>query len=176
MLFALALVCTAAPGASVELVFTGDAIPHDSVKRAARAHDRRAPDGGSLNHQGWDDVFGPLAETFRRADLAVVNLETPLTVSKQPRRGELVFWAPPAMAQALAAAGVSVATFANNHSQDQSFAGIVETRRHLREAGLLTAGAGANAAQAWQPACVLKNGLKLCFLAFTRFYCSTPLI
>jgi poly-gamma-glutamate synthesis protein (capsule biosynthesis protein) len=114
-------------------------------------------------------VFGPLAETFRRADLAVVNLETPLTLATHPYRGELVFSAPPSMAQALARVGVSVATFANNHALDQQPRGIVQTRRYLTEAGLLSTGAAANERQSWQPACVERNGLKVCFLAFTRF-------
>lgn len=168
MLF-LVLLLGAAPGASVDVVFTGDVIPHVSVKETAKSHVRRGADGASLNHDGWDHVFGPLGEAFRRADVAVVNLETPLTTLRPPAYGELVFNAPPAMARALAAVGVTVATFANNHSKDQDLEGIKQTRRYLAAAGLLTAGAAKNAREAWQPLCFDKNGLKLCFLAFTRF-------
>lgn len=164
MLAAALAMWLSAPGQSVELVFTGDVIPHASVKATAQAHARR-----ELNHDGWDHVFGPLAETFHRADLAVVNLETPLTTARHPYGGRLVFSAPPALAQALAAVGVSVATFANNHALDQQARGIVETRRHLLEAGLVTAGAADTDPHAWEPACVERNGLKVCFLAFTRF-------
>ncbi len=163
------MVLGAAPGAAVDVVFTGDVIPHSSVKETAKSHVRLGDDGAALNHDGWDHVFGPLSEAFRRADVAVVNLETPLTTLRRPAHGELVFNAPPAMAQALAAVGVTVATFANNHSKDQDLAGITQTRRHLKEAGLLATGAGANARDAWQPLCFDKNGLRLCFLAFTRF-------
>lgn len=162
------LVVGATPGASVEIVFTGDVIPHDTVKQTARSHVREGEDGRSLNHDGWDHVFGPLSEAFRRADVAVVNLETPLT-THVPLTGELVFSARPAMAQALAAMGVTVATFANNHCRDQDLKGIVDTRRHLAAAGLKSVGAAANEKSSWQPMCFEKNGMKLCFLAFTRF-------
>lgn len=159
----------AAPGASADVLFTGDVIPHTSVKETAKNHARVDANGASLNHDGWDHVFGPLSEAFRRADVSVINLETPITSLKFPARGELVFNAPPAMVQALAAVGVTVATFANNHSKDQDLRGIKETRKHLAEAGLLAAGAGANLREAWEPLCFEKNGLELCFLAFTRF-------
>lgn len=163
------LIIAAAPGASADVVFTGDVIPHASVKDTAKSHARADADGTSLNHDGWDHVFGPLTEAFRRADVAVVNLETPVTAFKHPARGELVFNAPPSLAQALAAVGVTVATFANNHARDQDLAGILQTRKHLREAGLLAAGAARNQREAWEPVCLEKNGLQLCFLAFTRF-------
>ena len=163
MLSAALALALSASGASVEIVFTGDVIPHGTVKATAKAHAREQ------NHDGWDHVFGPLTETFRRADLAVVNLETPLTASRRPLSGDLVFSAPPALAHALAAVGVSVATFANNHALDQEPRGIVETRRHLAEAGLISAGAAANERSSWEPACVERNGLKVCFMAFTRF-------
>ena len=64
---------------------------------------------------------------------------------------------------------LTVATFANNHSKDQDLGGIVQTRKHLAEAGLMSVGAGANLKEAWKPLCFEKNGLRLCFLAFTRF-------
>jgi poly-gamma-glutamate synthesis protein (capsule biosynthesis protein) len=163
VLATLVTLALAGSGESVEVVFTGDVIPHTTVKATAKAHAR------AFNHDGWDHVFGPLAETFHRADLSVVNLETPLTTARHPYSGELVFSAPPSLAQALAAVGVSVATFANNHALDQQPRGIAETRRHLNEAGLLPAGAADDEPSSWEPACVERNGLKLCFLAFTRF-------
>jgi poly-gamma-glutamate synthesis protein (capsule biosynthesis protein) len=165
----LALIIAATPGASVEVVFTGDVIPHASVKQTAHNHARVEVDGTPLNHDGWDHVFGPLSEIFRRADVAVVNLETPITRLRRPATGELVFNARPSLVQALAAVGVTVATFANNHSRDQDLAGITETRRHLKEAGLQSVGAAGNEKEAWRPLCFDKNGLSLCFLAFTRF-------
>src|SRR5207302_11289848 len=120
----------------------------DPVKNAAKAHVRAGSDGRSLNHEGWDQVFGPLAEIFRRADVSVVNLETPLVATDRPMRGPLTFSAPPQMALGLAANGVTLATFANNHCQDQKLDGIVETRAHLAEAWLVSVGADADGSRA----------------------------
>ncbi len=32
---------------------------------------------------GWDHIFGPIADVLRTADVAVVNLETPVTDNKK---------------------------------------------------------------------------------------------
>jgi len=162
---AAALLVLAAAPERVELVFGGDVIPHDAVKDAARLH--QGLDDEPLT--GWTQILGPLAETFRRADLAVVNLETPLTDDKRARTAEMLFNAPSVLARALKASGVGLATFANNHCLDQHRPGIVETRRHLDEAGLLSTGADADEARAWQPLIVERGGLRLGFFAFTRF-------
>jgi poly-gamma-glutamate capsule biosynthesis protein CapA/YwtB (metallophosphatase superfamily) len=154
--------------ARVTLVFGGDVIPHDPVKAVAQRH---ALDGheGSLNNDGWDHVFGPLAPVFRRNDLAIVNLETPIVVLRRPEKGDMIFHGPPAMLAALKKAGVSIATFANNHCLDQHREGITSTRDSLRAAGLLSAGADVDEASAWTPLVVEKNGLRLGVLAVGRF-------
>lgn len=154
--------------ARVTVVFGGDVIPHDPVKSVAQRH-ALAGEGGSLNNDGWDHVFGPLGPVFRRNDLAVVNLETPIVTVKRPEKGDMIFHGPPAMLGALAKAGVDVATFANNHCLDQHRDGIVATRAYLREAGLESAGADADEASAWTPLVLEKNGVTLGVLAVGRF-------
>jgi len=156
-----------APG-GVSLVFGGDVIPHDPVKAVAQRH-ALPGEGGSLNNDGWDHVFGPLAPIFRRSDVAVVNLETPIGTFKRPEKGEMIFHGPPSLLAALKKAGVSVATFANNHCLDQHREGITSTRQALREAGLLSAGADADEAAAWTPLVLEKNGLRVGLFAVGRF-------
>jgi poly-gamma-glutamate synthesis protein (capsule biosynthesis protein) len=167
---ALTLLLSAAP--RVELVFGGDVIPHDPVKFAAKAHARHArteeaPAQG-INHDGWSHVFGPLAQTFRRADFAIVNLETPVTTNPKAVTAEMLFNAPPQLLQGLAGAGVTVAAFANNHCLDQHREGIVETRRHLAAQGLASVGADVDSAAAWAPLVLEKHGLRIALVAFTR--------
>lgn len=151
----------------VSLVFGGDVIPHRAVKEVAALHAVTA--GPGENNAGWDHVVGPLAPALQRADLAVVNLETPIVTVKKPEEGDLLFSAPPALLAALARAGVDVATFANNHCLDQHREGITSTRQFLREAGLLSVGADVDEASAWTPLVVERNGLRLGFLAITRW-------
>ncbi|NVJ02403.1 CapA family protein [Myxococcus sp. AM009] len=173
VLLLLPLLCASAP-TRVELVFGGDVIPHGEVKEVARLHARTGappPEGGrapSLNHEGWDHVFGPIADVLRTADVGVVNLETPVTDNKKAVAKELLFNAPSAMVHALASAGVKVVSTANNHARDQHPAGILETLRHLEAAGIRHAGTGATKDAAWEPAFVDVRGVRVGFLSFTR--------
>jgi poly-gamma-glutamate synthesis protein (capsule biosynthesis protein) len=166
------LLC-AAPSGRVELVFGGDVIPHGEVKEAAADHARAdSGDAGparSLNHEGWDHVFGPIADVLRSADLAMVNLETPISGEPLARTAPLLFDAPPAMLHALAAAGVDVVSTANNHVFDQRRAGAEATWKHLAEAGLKGVGTGPSEAAAWAPLILEKHGMRIGFLSFTRW-------
>ena len=123
----------------------------------------------SLNHCGWDHVFGPLAETFRSADLAIVNLESPVSGDPKAKTGNMLFDAPRALLDGLVGAGVDIATFANNHCLDQHRDGILATRAAIEAAGLLSTGADVDEGKAWAPLVVEKNGIKIGFLAFTRY-------
>jgi poly-gamma-glutamate synthesis protein (capsule biosynthesis protein) len=166
------LLC-AAPPERVELVFGGDVIPHGEVKEAAADHARAdSGDAGparSLNHEGWDHVFGPIAGVLRSADVAMVNLETPISGDPLARTAPLLFDAPPAMLHALAAAGVDVVSTANNHAYDQRRVGVEATWKHLAEAGLRGVGSGVSEAAAWEPLIIEKNGMRIGFLSFTRW-------
>lgn len=128
-----------------------------------------ARQGEDANNEGWDHVLGPLAPVLQRADFAVVNLETPIVVVKKPEKGDMTFNAGPALLGGLKRAGVDIATFANNHCLDQHREGITSTRDFLADAGLLTAGAGASAEEAWTPLVVEKDGLKIGIFAVTRW-------
>ena len=168
------LLCATSP-TRVELVFGGDVIPHGEVKKVAKLHARtgaKPAEGGaapSLNHEGWDHVFGPIADVLRTADVGVVNLETPVTDNKKAFTRELLFNAPSAMAHALASAGVTVVSTANNHARDQHPTGLLETLRHLDAAGILHAGSGPSKSAAWEPVILDVRGMKVGFLSFTRW-------
>lgn len=166
--WSLSVVLSQTPG-HVSLVFGGDVIPHDPVKFVAHAHDRRDPSGATLNNAGWDHVFGPLASVFKRHDLAVVNLETPVVALAHPESGEKVFSADPTLLDGLKQAGVTTATFANNHCLDQHLEGITSTREFLRQVGLGSAGADQNEDAAWAPLVVERHGVRLGVIAFTRW-------
>lgn len=153
----------------VTLVVGGDVIPHDPVKATARDHARANEANQSQNHDGWDHVFGPVAGVLRSADLAFVNLETPLSEGEPLHGSQMVFSAPLSMAQALAAAGVDVVSTANNHARDQNLAGVVETLSLLQQAGLAATGTGATMQEAWRPVVLERGGVRVGFLAITRW-------
>jgi poly-gamma-glutamate synthesis protein (capsule biosynthesis protein) len=159
----------------VELVFGGDVIPHGEVKRAAAEHARTAPPevkgdpARVLNNGGWDHVFGPIADVLRTADVAVVNLETPVTDNKKAVTRQFLFNAPSDMVNALAAAGVKLVSTANNHARDQHLTGLLETLRHLDAAGIGHVGTGPSLEAAWEPVVMEVRGVRLGFVSFTRW-------
>jgi hypothetical protein len=148
------------------LIFGGDIIPHEPLKQVATL---RAHPGQDGNTAGWNHILGALAPTFESADLAVVNLETPIVTLKKPERGDMIFSAPPELLTACKHVGIDVATFANNHCLDQHREGILSTRAFLAEAHLLSAGADGNETAAWTPLVVNIRGLRIGILAVTRW-------
>ncbi|MCG3179695.1 MAG: hypothetical protein BIFFINMI_02036 [Phycisphaerae bacterium] len=87
-------------------------------------------------------AFGDTLALFRSADAAAVNIESPLCRANAPiRKDGPNFRCDPAIAAALASAGVGLACLANNHIMDQGQAGLVETIDALEAAGVAHVGA-----------------------------------
>src|ERR1017187_5673892 len=147
--------------AQVSFAVAGDVIPHEPVRAAAAA----AGDGS----QGWGSLFADVAEVFQKADFGFVNLETPVAPAHSHGSKPFMFDAPVALLDGLKANGIKIVSFANNHVMDQGWAGFTETREHLRDEGLLFAGSGDTAQQAWQPVIVEANGIKVGWLGMTRW-------
>ena len=72
-------------------------------------------------------AFGPVAEIFTAADLAMVNLETAVTTRGTPEPKTFHFRAPPTAYAAVAAAGIDVVSLANNHALDYGRVGLEDT-------------------------------------------------
>ncbi len=93
-------------------------------------------------------------ELERRGPVArIVNLETAVTSGGEPCGGKAIHYRMnPRNVGCLTAAGIDCCVLANNHTMDWGREGLSETVRVLRAAGLSTAGAGMNLAEASQPA------------------------
>lgn len=97
-------------------------------------------------------AFGPIAATLRKADLAMVNLETAVTTGGNPAPGkEYHFRAPASAFTALKAAGVDVTSMANNHGMDFMESGLRDSLAAIKKTGFPTVGIGRNAAEAFRP-------------------------
>lgn len=99
-----------------EIVFVGDAMQHQAQLDAARRP------GGA-----WDysECFTDVAPWFKSADLAVVNLETP--IGPAPHSGYPCFNAPEQYLHALRDAGFGLFLTANNHTLDRRDRGLRAT-------------------------------------------------
>jgi poly-gamma-glutamate capsule biosynthesis protein CapA/YwtB (metallophosphatase superfamily) len=88
-------------------------------------------------------------------DVRLINLETAITRRADFAPGKAVHYRmSPRNVPCVAAARPDVCALANNHVLDFGRAGLAETLEALDRAGLATAGAGRDAAAAWQPAAV----------------------
>jgi poly-gamma-glutamate capsule biosynthesis protein CapA/YwtB (metallophosphatase superfamily) len=102
----------------------------------------------------------PIASQLSAADLTVVNLETSIGEGGTPEpRKRFTFQAPPAAFDALAAAGVDVATMANNHAMDFGADGLADTLAAIAaDPPMAVIGVGSNADQAFAPAVIDVRG------------------
>jgi hypothetical protein len=131
------------------LVATGDVIPARWVDRQIRAlgNDFHYPLAGT-------------AELLREADLAVINLEAPLIEGCPPQEANtFTFCGQPGFADALAEAGVDVATLENNHIGNFGAEGVAATEALLAEKGIDHADRDTLAARE-------VSGLRFGFIAF----------
>ena len=101
----------------------------------------------------WGDALAVLDE--EAPDVRVINLETSVTRSADFAAGKAVCYRmSPDNLPAVTVARPNVCVLANNHVLDFGRSGLAETLGTLAAAGLPAAGAGRDAAQAWQPSVV----------------------
>jgi len=113
-------------------------------------------------------TFGPIAGVLRRADLAVVNLETAITERGTPAPKDFTFRAPPAALTALKEAGVDVATMANNHGLDFGPVGLGDSLAAARSAKFPVVGVGRNAVEAYRAWQTTVKGQRIAVIGATQ--------
>lgn len=113
-------------------------------------------------------AFGPIAQTLAAADLAMVNLETAITQRGRQEPKEFHFRAPPAALDALAAAGIDVASLANNHAVDYGPVGLEDTLAAARSGRLPLVGVGRDAASAYEPYRTSVRGVGVAFFGVSQ--------
>jgi poly-gamma-glutamate capsule biosynthesis protein CapA/YwtB (metallophosphatase superfamily) len=113
-------------------------------------------------------TFGAVAPLLRAADLTIVNLETAITERGTPASKQFVFRAPASAFRALRAAGIDVATVANNHGMDYGPVGLQDTLAAARASGFPIIGAGQDEAAAFAPYRVTVKGWKVAVIGATH--------
>ena len=118
-----------------------------------------------IKKNGLDWPFGKVGETIRSADLAFCNLECPLSAGGHKITKFICFKADPKNLKCVSDAGFDIVSTANNHALDAGRKGLIETLRHLDEAGIAHAGSGPDLEAAKSPTILEINGVKVAFLA-----------
>lgn len=133
--------------------------------------------GGDVHFEGVDRVrlaanpataVGPVAGLLRRADVAMVNLETAVTTRGTPAAKRFVFRAPPTAFVALRSAGVDVVTQANNHGMDYGLIGLRDSLAEAKAAGFPVVGIGADSETAYAPWVTTVRGERIAVLGATQ--------
>lgn len=102
-------------------------------------------------------IWGEALTEFERArpDIRIVNLETAVTSNGDPWPGKGIHYRMhPANVACLTMAKLDCCVLANNHVLDWGHGGLLETLTTLRAAGIHTAGAGRDEAEARAPAVI----------------------
>lgn len=123
------------------------------------------------NEAGKNFDFVPLLEGAKpyldRSDLAVCQMETPLSAPGGPYQGYPNFNTPPEVADAAKAVGFDVCTTASNHSVDMGTEGLVRTLDTLDAAGLAHTGTYRAEGERDVPLIVEANGVKIAIITNT---------
>ncbi len=137
----------------VRLAFGGDVHGESNIRRALAA---------------GENPFASVAPWLREADVAIVNLETTVGSGGTRQPKAFSFRAPSSLLDAAATAGIDVVNLGNNHAWDFGGDGLVATLGEVRRASLMSVGAGRSAADAYAPAIVEVDGVRVAFLGFSR--------
>ncbi|MEG4632223.1 CapA family protein [Microcoleus sp. AR_TQ3_B6] len=106
-------------------------------------------------------------DEYRQADVAMVNLENPLTRSKLGSgKKQLNFKADPESVKVLTAGGVDIVNLANSHAMDYAEPGLVETMNTLDNSGIQHQGAGRDIKEARRPDIIEVKGQRIAYLGY----------
>lgn len=99
----------------IHLMALGDNLMHMGVVYSGKQND------GSLN---YDFLFDEISDFLEKADIKIINQETPLAGNQRGFSGYPNFNSPTEVGDAIADAGFNVVLQASNHSADQGIDGI----------------------------------------------------
>lgn len=140
--------------AAVWIAAVGDINLDGPVGRLIKAHGPAHP---------VSEVRAVLSE----ADLAVGNLECPVSTRGKKLGKTWNFRAHPKSLAALKEAGFDLVTVANNHAFDYGLEAFLDTLAHLKKARLAYVGGGHDRAEAEAPRIVTIKGVRVGFLGLT---------
>ncbi len=150
---------TEEPEKATTLIFTGDVLLHQTTL-------------GRYQSSGLPGILSDdLSETFREADILMINEEFPFGVSGEPMADkQYTFRTDPQYVSAFQDMGVDIVGLANNHVLDYGTPALLETFPTLDGAGIRYAGAGENLARASELQVFELNGKRIGILAASRVW------
>ncbi|MDZ5474488.1 CapA family protein [Bacillus sp. 31A1R] len=143
----------------IELVFVGDLLMDWSTKI-------------TMDSKGVDYPFVHVKEAISKADLAIANLENPLTTRNESFKDKnqlYNFQAKPEHIKGVINTGFDLVSLANNHALDYGEEGLLDTFATLEHHKLDYIGAGRTMEEAFQTKEYVIKGKKIRIMAASRF-------
>ncbi len=140
----------------VTLAFAGDIMLDRGVKSSV-----------ARNFNGDYSALFTKLDMLKKSDIVFANLEGPVSDQGIDKRNLYSFRMDPSVVPALAGAGVTILSVANNHVGDWGRLAYSDTLSRLKENEILFTGGGNNSAEAEQPTIIEKYGMKIGFLGFS---------
>jgi hypothetical protein len=158
--------CCCSDAREANIAFTGDIIMHIPVKSCAAAHNRTKSDKKtSINNGGFDFLFERIRDDLRESDIAVGNMEFPVSPPFQSR--PWIFNCFPEVINSMKWAGFTMLSVANNHILDQGGQGVVDTMGFLAKYNIDCIGAGDTEEHARAGVVRSVRGIRIGFLSYT---------
>ena len=111
------------------------------------------------------DALAAAAEVLQAADIAIGNLEAPVSERGTAVEKWINMRMSPELLPEAANIGFNMLTIANNHMMDYGELAFMDTLKHLDAHQIAYAGAGLNMEQAWQAQILTVGDLRLAFVA-----------
>jgi hypothetical protein len=152
---------------SVQLVVeaSGDLLIHSPIFERALAL-------GGGRHYDFASMFTQIKPYIQGADLALCQVETPMTLAAPA--GYPTFNTPPDLAIAIRQTGWRACSTAGTHTLDQGQRGVDDTIRALDRAGVAHTGSFSSAAAQKTPLIMTVKGVRVAFLAYTELTNGIP--
>ncbi len=128
--------------------------------------------GQMISRYGPEFPFRKINKYLQKADILFGNLENPISQQGKPfkkQNSHTTFRAQPSSINGLTSCHFDVLSLANNHANDYGTDALAETLDILSNHNIKCAGAGCNKSDASNPIILNKNGIKICFLAYSYF-------
>jgi poly-gamma-glutamate capsule biosynthesis protein CapA/YwtB (metallophosphatase superfamily) len=137
----------------------GGPLIHEPYMKSAKGYVELAEKVNGPIHQpvSCSYIWGDALEILKHAalDARIINLETSVTKSNDYWEGKTVHYRMhPDNISCIAAAGINIASLANNHILDWGHSGIEETLETLKKVNIKSTGAGRNLQEAQTPSVV----------------------
>lgn len=119
-----------------------------------------------LEEEKYEELFNGFNKIIENVDYSLVNLECPITFHNQKieKTGPCIKTENLNVLKALKFAGFNLLTLANNHIQDYSGQGVLDTIEVIKENGFDATGAGKNRSEASKPFITVIQEVKIGFV------------